>query len=408
MNGQPTAQNTRETGCNGDLPGFRNWQNEEHVAELARLWNVEPDQIPHWGAADARDADLPLRRAGLDRVPLDHRHQPGGLAARAAADPRRSSRRSGLFLVVSGRVPDRDGASSPTSSCPAALWGEKTGTFTNADRTVHLSEQAVEPPGEARPDLEIFLDYARRLDFRDKDGAAARQVVDAGGVLRGLEGVHARPALRLHRPELRQAARRQRHPVALQRRRRPTAPSGSTPTCTFPTAARRSARTTATTSSPARRSREAEYRALGARRPRDPQGGRVDAAARVGAATSTRSRSRPAAPSTTSTPARRPAARPSCRPPRPTPGSSSARPTPSGSASPRATWCASPRRAASIEVPARIGGAARGRRLRPLPLRLLGRRRRRRPRRPAARRERADDHDLGPGLQAAAASRPPP
>lgn len=25
MNGQPTAQNTRETGCGGDLPGFRNW-----------------------------------------------------------------------------------------------------------------------------------------------------------------------------------------------------------------------------------------------------------------------------------------------------------------------------------------------------------------------------------------------
>ena len=29
---------------------------------------------------------------------------------------------------------------------PAALWGEKTGTFTNADRTVHLAEQAVAPP----------------------------------------------------------------------------------------------------------------------------------------------------------------------------------------------------------------------------------------------------------------------
>ena len=27
MNGQPTAQNTRETGANGDLPGFRNWEN---------------------------------------------------------------------------------------------------------------------------------------------------------------------------------------------------------------------------------------------------------------------------------------------------------------------------------------------------------------------------------------------
>src|SRR5690349_12531122 len=48
LNGQPTAQNTRETGANGDLVGMRNWQNPEHVAELARLWNVDPLQIPSW------------------------------------------------------------------------------------------------------------------------------------------------------------------------------------------------------------------------------------------------------------------------------------------------------------------------------------------------------------------------
>jgi formylmethanofuran dehydrogenase subunit D len=54
---------------------------------------------------------------------------------------------------------------------PAALWGEKTGCFTNVDRTVHISHKAVEPPGEARSDLDIFLDFARRMDFRDKDGA---------------------------------------------------------------------------------------------------------------------------------------------------------------------------------------------------------------------------------------------
>jgi anaerobic selenocysteine-containing dehydrogenase len=53
---------------------------------------------------------------------------------------------------------------------PAAAWGEKTGTYTNADRTVHLSEKAVEPPGEARPDLDIFIDYAERMGLQDKDG----------------------------------------------------------------------------------------------------------------------------------------------------------------------------------------------------------------------------------------------
>ncbi len=48
MNGQPTAQNTRETGADGDLTGMRNWHNPAHVAELARLWNVDPLQIPSW------------------------------------------------------------------------------------------------------------------------------------------------------------------------------------------------------------------------------------------------------------------------------------------------------------------------------------------------------------------------
>lgn len=40
----------------------------------------------------------------------------------------------------------------------------------NTDRTVHLSEAGVEPPGETKHDLDIFLEYARRMDFRDRDG----------------------------------------------------------------------------------------------------------------------------------------------------------------------------------------------------------------------------------------------
>ena len=54
---------------------------------------------------------------------------------------------------------------------PAAGWGERTETFTNVDHTVHLSDKAVEPPGEARSDLDIFLDYSARMDFRTKSGA---------------------------------------------------------------------------------------------------------------------------------------------------------------------------------------------------------------------------------------------
>jgi anaerobic selenocysteine-containing dehydrogenase len=64
---------------------------------------------------------------------------------------------------------------------PAATWGEKTGCFTNADRTVHISDKAVEPPGTARPDLDIFLDFARRMDLRDKDGGPLITWTDAEG-----------------------------------------------------------------------------------------------------------------------------------------------------------------------------------------------------------------------------------
>ena len=42
MNGQPTSQNTRECGCDGEMPGFRNWENFRHIEDLARVWNVDP------------------------------------------------------------------------------------------------------------------------------------------------------------------------------------------------------------------------------------------------------------------------------------------------------------------------------------------------------------------------------
>lgn len=35
-------------GADGDLPGFRNWQNAEHIGQLAQLWDVDPGVIPHW------------------------------------------------------------------------------------------------------------------------------------------------------------------------------------------------------------------------------------------------------------------------------------------------------------------------------------------------------------------------
>src|SRR5207253_1792289 len=46
---------------------------------------------------------------------------------------------------------------------PATAWPEKDGTVTNTDRMVQLGRRALNPPGEAREDLWIIIQLARRL-----------------------------------------------------------------------------------------------------------------------------------------------------------------------------------------------------------------------------------------------------
>jgi ferredoxin-nitrate reductase len=179
MNGQPTSENTRETGCDGEFPAFRNWHNPEHVYDLAERWNVDPSTIPHWHLPHHameifRNAELGSVKflwiiCTNPAVSLPELHR-----------IRKILSQENLFVVV------QDAFLTETAELadvvlPAAMWGEKTGTFTNADRTVHISHKAVEPPGEARSDLDIFLDYAGRMDFRDRNGQPLVKWADAEG-----------------------------------------------------------------------------------------------------------------------------------------------------------------------------------------------------------------------------------
>ncbi|MFF7454685.1 molybdopterin oxidoreductase family protein [Kitasatospora sp. NPDC008115] len=167
MNGQPTAENTRECGANGDLPGFRNWENDAHVAELARLWNVKPSRIPHYAPPTPAMQILRYAEQGSIRMLWISGTNPA-VSLPELARIRSILGQERLFTVVQDLFLTET-AQLADVVLPAATWGEKTGTFTNADRTVHLSDKAVDPPGHARPDLDIFLDYAHRMDFRDKD-----------------------------------------------------------------------------------------------------------------------------------------------------------------------------------------------------------------------------------------------
>jgi formate dehydrogenase major subunit len=60
-----------------------------------------------------------------------------------------------LFLTETARYAD--------VVLPASSFAEKTGTFVNTERRIQLSNRALDPPGDARGDLEILIDLSRRL-----------------------------------------------------------------------------------------------------------------------------------------------------------------------------------------------------------------------------------------------------
>jgi len=60
-----------------------------------------------------------------------------------------------LFLTETARYAD--------VVLPGASFAEKTGTFVNTERRIQLSHRAVDPPGDARGDLEILLELSQRI-----------------------------------------------------------------------------------------------------------------------------------------------------------------------------------------------------------------------------------------------------
>jgi formate dehydrogenase major subunit len=70
-----------------------------------------------------------------------------------------------LFLTETARYAD--------VVLPGASFAEKTGTFVNTERRIQLSHRAVDPPGDARGDLEILIELSRRLGLATPFASAA-------------------------------------------------------------------------------------------------------------------------------------------------------------------------------------------------------------------------------------------
>ena len=165
ITGQCNAMGTREAGGASCLPGYRTFESAADREDLARLWNIPVERIPTGrGLAypDIIDAAFDGRIRALWIIATNPIVSFPNLARLQQALERLD------FLVV------QDGFHpTPTSELahlvlPAAIWGEKEGTYTNSERRVSKVNRAVDPPGEARADFDIFLDIAAALGVRDE------------------------------------------------------------------------------------------------------------------------------------------------------------------------------------------------------------------------------------------------
>ena len=165
ITGQCNAMGTREAGFASSLPGYRKFESATDRDELASLWNVDVERIP---------ATRGLAYPDIIEAALEHRIRALWIIATnpIVSFPNLGALQQALegleFLVV------QDGYwPTPTSeyahlALPAAIWGEKEGTYTNSERRVSKVNRAVAPPGEARADFDIFLGLAGVLGVRDE------------------------------------------------------------------------------------------------------------------------------------------------------------------------------------------------------------------------------------------------
>jgi anaerobic selenocysteine-containing dehydrogenase len=174
--GQPSSMNTREVGADGTYPAYRNWEDPKHMLDLAKRWNVPVELL---GKKPVSTPEIfELCELGYVKVLWNICTNP----AVSMTDRTKQLRTlNGEFLVVQDCFANTETAQLADVVLPSAMWGEKTGCMTNAERRCTLLRKAVDPPGDARPDLDIFLDFADRMNLRDADGQTLIRYTDAEG-----------------------------------------------------------------------------------------------------------------------------------------------------------------------------------------------------------------------------------
>ena len=160
LRGQNNVQGASDAGLIPMMfPDYQHVSDAQTRARFEAAWKLPP------GTLD----DQP----GLTVVEVMHAIQHGGVRGLyvmgenpAMSDPDANHARESLAALEHLVVQDiflTETAYLADVILPASAFPEKTGSFTNTDRLVQLGRQAVEPPGDARQDLWIIQQMAKRL-----------------------------------------------------------------------------------------------------------------------------------------------------------------------------------------------------------------------------------------------------
>ena len=157
LRGQNNVQGASDVGLIPMLyPDYRRVDNPDVRREFEALWNAELDPKPGLTVTEIMTA----AHNGSIRGMYIMGENP------AMSDPNAGHAREALakleHLVVQ-EIFFTETAGFADVILPSTAFPEKTGTFTNTDRRVQLGRQALDAPGDARQDLWIIGEIARRM-----------------------------------------------------------------------------------------------------------------------------------------------------------------------------------------------------------------------------------------------------
>ena len=159
LRGQNNVQGASDAGLIPMMfPNYQRVDNAGAHAWFENFWNTQLDETPGYTVVEIMHKCL---------APESDPHKIRGMYIMgenpAMSDPDLNHARHALASLEHLVVQDifmTETAWLADVVLPATAWPEKTGTVSNTDRMVQLGQQAIQPPGQARPDLWIIQQIA--------------------------------------------------------------------------------------------------------------------------------------------------------------------------------------------------------------------------------------------------------